>query len=192
MSRDVCRILIAGEGGQGVQTMGHVLAQAAFAAGLTVAFMPNYGVEQRGGVSLAFVQIGTGVIGFPKFSQADIIVNLRERAVDRVNEYIGDETLYIYDSDLISNSQLKHVTAEKLAIAATSMATEKLTPKAFNMIMLGALLTDLPNLSRKDLEAALEIEFADKYEKKPELRNLNKKALQLGERMAMEAYKGKE
>ena len=191
MNREVCRILIAGEGGQGVQTMGHVLATAAHAVGLNVAYMPNYGVEQRGGVSLAFIQIGKGVIGFPKFSTADIIVNMRARAISRIDEYVGNETLYIYDSDLITSIELSGVAAEKLAIPATSKATEKLSPKVFNMIMLGALVSELGLLKVKDLEAAFETELADKYAKKPQLRNFNKKALDMGIKMANEAYKAK-
>lgn len=188
MNKPVLRILIAGEGGQGVQTIAHVLAEAAFAADLHVAYMPNYGVEQRGGVSLAFLQIGTGIIGFPKFSTADIIVNMRARAISRIDEYVGDNTLYIYDSDLIQGSELRHVAAEKLAIPATSVASEKLSPKVFNMIMLGALVSELNTLSVKDLEAALETELAGKYVKKPQLRNFNKKALDMGIKLAKEAY----
>jgi len=191
VNRDVCRILIAGEGGQGIQTIGHVLTRAAFEAGLQVAYMPNYGVEQRGGVSLAFIQIGAGVIGFPKFSTADIIINLRARAIPRIDEYVGEKTLYIYDSDLITGKELSHVAAEKLAIPATSRATEKLSAKVANMIMLGALVVELETVSVKSLEAALEIDLADKYAKKPQLRNFNKKALDIGIKMAKEAYKAK-
>lgn len=191
MNKEVYRILIAGEGGQGVQTIAHVLTEAAYHAGLHVAYMPNYGVEQRGGVSLGFIQLGTGVIGFPKFSTADIIINLRERAIPRIGEYVGENTLYIYDSDLISGVELKHVKAEKLAIPATSKASEKLTAKVFNVIMLGALVSELDVLTVKNLEAALEEELADKYIKQPQLRNFNKKALDLGIKMAKEAYKAK-
>lgn len=188
MNREVYRILIAGEGGQGVQTIAHVLARAAYSSGLNVAYMPNYGVEQRGGVSLGFIQIGTEVIGFPKFSTADIIVNMCSRAIPRIDEYVGNDTLYIFDSDQVTGAELRHVAAEKLAIAATSKATEKLTPKVFNVIMLGALVSELEVLTVKNLEAALEEELADKYAKKPQLRNFNKKALDLGTKMAKEAY----
>ena len=191
MSKDIYRILLAGEGGQGVQLVAHVLARAAFNQGLHVAYLPNYGVEQRGGVSLAFLQIGTGVIGFPKFSKADIIVNMRARAIERIDEYVGNETLYIYDSDLISSLDLAHVAAEKLAISATSLAGKKLDAKVFNMIMAGALVTEVEGLNNKYLELALEEVLAEKYHKRPELRHLNKKALEIGEKLAKEAYKAK-
>jgi len=191
VNKEVYRILIAGEGGQGIQTLAHVLATAAFEAGLHVAYMPNYGVEQRGGVSLAFIQLGTGVIGFPKFSTADVIVNMRARAIERIDEYVGKNTLYIYDSDLIKGSEIGHVAAEKLAIPATSTATDKLTPKVFNMILLGALVSELDVMNSKFIDQALEGELADKYAKKPQLRNFNKKAIDIGEKLAREAYKAK-
>ena len=189
MAKGIYKILIAGEGGQGVQAMSHILAEAAFSAGLDVNYLPNYGVEQRGGVSLGFLQIGKGVIGFPKFSKADIIVVLRDRAVDRIAEYIDDKTLYIYDSDLIVGSELRGVMAEKLAIPATSLAAAKLSPTVTNMVLVGSLLSEIPVLSRKIIEDTLDKYFADKYKVKPQLRNLNKKALDLGDKAAKDAFK---
>ena len=188
MVRDVYKVLIAGEGGQGIQALAHTLAKAAFDAGLNVVYLPNFGVEQRGGVSLGFLQFGKGVIGFPRFTKADIIVNMRDRAIDRVNEYVGDETLYIYDSDLITGFELRDVAAEKIAIPATSTATNKLSPAVFNMVLAGALLTEIPVLTTKVVEQALEQQFGKKYLKQPQLRSLNIKALEIGARLAKEAY----
>ena len=190
MNSQVYKILIAGEGGQGVQTIGHVLARAAFDEGLNVAFMPNYGVEQRGGVSLAYLQIGSGPIGFPKFSKADIIINMRSRAIERIMKYVDSGTLYIYDSDLIKSSELKSVFSEKLPIAATGLASSKLEPKVFNMILCGALIAEIEGLSQSAVEKAANFVLAAKYKKKPELKNLNHKAIDLGVKAAKEAYLG--
>jgi len=189
MAKDVYRILLAGEGGQGIQTIAHVLAIAAFNDNLNVTFMPNYGVEQRGGVSIAYIQIGKGVIGFPKFSTADVIVNVRSRAIERIDEYVGPETLYLYDSDLIRASELKHVSAEKLAVPATSVASKKLSGKVFNMILLGALISEIGMPSKEAVEIALEEHLKAKYLQHPELRHLNKKAIELGQLMAKDAFK---
>jgi len=38
------KILIAGEGGQGVQTISKILTETAYHKGLEVSFVPNYGV----------------------------------------------------------------------------------------------------------------------------------------------------
>ena len=35
-------IIIAGQGGQGVLTLGHILAEAAFSAGLETTWLPSY------------------------------------------------------------------------------------------------------------------------------------------------------
>ncbi len=189
MNKSVYRILLAGEGGQGVQTIGHILARAAFEEGLNVTFMPNYGVEQRGGVSLAYLQIGTGPIGFPKFSKADVIINMRSRAIDRIMTYVSEKTLYIYDSDLIRSLDLKLVKSEKLSIPATSIAVKKLTPKVFNMVLCGSLIAEINGLSQASVEKAANLVLAEKYKKHPELKNLNHKAIDLGVRAAKEAYK---
>ena len=183
------KIIIAGEGGQGIQTIAHAFAQAAFKDNLNVSFMPNYGVEQRGGVSLGFLQIGKGVIGFPKFETADILVILCERAVDRTRQYIGKNTLYIYDSDLIDSARLKAVYTEKLPIPATSYATKNLEPKVFNMIIAGAILSELESIKMKTMVGVLEEILKDKYKAKPQLRHLNKRALEVGEELSAEVYK---
>ena len=89
---DLKRIMLAGEGGQGVQSVALILSEAAYKAGKQVMYIPNFGVEQRGGVSVAFMQISSEVIGSPKFDDADIIVALSDRAVKRVQMYAKPNT----------------------------------------------------------------------------------------------------
>lgn len=167
------RILIAGEGGQGVQTIAEILARAAFLEGKHSTYIPNFGVEQRGGVSIAFVQISENPLIFPKFAQADIMVVLCQRAVPRVERYFNKKTLYIYDSVL-----LKH---KGIGIKATSLARE-LNPKVFNTIILGFLLTKLPIKKESVIEGMKEV-LGQKFKKNPEIRKLNLKALELGSQL---------
>jgi 2-oxoglutarate ferredoxin oxidoreductase subunit gamma len=187
-AKTVRKIVITGEGGQGIQLLSHALAKAAFLEGLNVVYMPNYGVEQRGGVSIGYLQIGKGEIGFPKFKEADFCVVLCDRAVARTKEYLGGKTLYVYDSGQIHGSSLKDIPAEKLPIPATETATVKLEPRVSNMIIAGALLTEIPEISVKTFEKVIDELLADKYKKKPQLKNLNRKALEYGKRLAKEAY----
>ena len=44
------KIVLAGEGGQGVQIIANMLAESAYAEGKEAAYIPNFGVEQRGGI----------------------------------------------------------------------------------------------------------------------------------------------
>ncbi|MBP2644985.1 MAG: 2-oxoacid:acceptor oxidoreductase, gamma subunit, pyruvate/2-ketoisovalerate family [Firmicutes bacterium] len=102
----VVRIALAGEGGQGVQSIAEILAEAANEEGKNALYIPNFGVEQRGGVSIAYVQISDQNIGAPKFKIADILVALSSRAVNRTREHAGEKTVYIYDNSLVQESEV--------------------------------------------------------------------------------------
>jgi 2-oxoisovalerate ferredoxin oxidoreductase beta subunit len=59
------RIKMAGFGGQGVLSMGLVLARAACAAGKFVSWYPSYGPEKRGGTANCAVVVSGHPIGSP-------------------------------------------------------------------------------------------------------------------------------
>lgn len=92
------KIALAGEGGQGVQTIAMMLAEAAHEQGKHAIYIPNFGVEQRGGVSIAYVQIADELIGAPRFKEGDIVVALSDRAVERVQMHVGENTVLVYDN----------------------------------------------------------------------------------------------
>lgn len=175
------RILIAGEGGQGIQALAKILSSTAFACGKKVTFLPNFGVEQRGGVSLAFIQISDDAISFPKFQKADIIVCLAERAIKRVENYFSDNTVLLFDNSVISEGKLADFKVEKLAIPASHLAKEKLVPKVFNIIMLGALIGVIGELNWKTAEKEIIDNFSDKIKEEPQLRHFNLAAFEMGE-----------
>ncbi len=102
----VTKIALAGEGGQGVQSIAEILAEAANQEGKNALYIPNFGVEQRGGVSVAYVQISDGHIGAPKFIEADILIPLSPRAVKRTTEHAGKNTIYIYDNSLVAEGEV--------------------------------------------------------------------------------------
>ena len=162
---------LAGEGGQGVQAVGEILAEAAFRDGLEAIYIPNFGVEQRGGVSIAFVQIGREKIGAPKFKKADILVALSQRAVERTRSYLTPNTLFVYDSSAIEPPEIADraigvqnwdtvapeafadqvgsqpgkpiqppPAAKIVGIPAAQVAKEELSPRVFNIIILGAII----------------------------------------------------
>jgi 2-oxoglutarate ferredoxin oxidoreductase subunit gamma len=177
------RILIAGEGGQGIQSMAHILTRAAFSEGKQVTFLPNFGIEQRGGVSLAFIQISDKLISFPKFQSADILVVLTKRAIKRIEKYVIPETILMFDNSLIGEADLAEFHVEKVAIPASYCAKEKLVPKVFNIIMLGALTKEIGSIASRHMEKQIEEFFADKIKEEPQLKHFNLRALELGEDM---------
>lgn len=102
----VIKIAVAGEGGQGVQSIAQILAESAYDEGKNALYIPNFGVEQRGGVSIAFLQISDGPIGAPRFIEADILIPVSPRAVKRTKMHAGKNTVYIYDNSLIQEGEV--------------------------------------------------------------------------------------
>ena len=140
------KILIAGEGGQGVQTIAEIIAKAAFVGKLESLHIPNFGVEQRGGVSLAFLQISKSPIPYPKFLKADILAVLASRAVGRVEKYVDRQTKIINAIHL-----------------DTLLLERKIQTTSLNIAVLGNLAKFLSQfLSIEALEEQLHVKLADK------------------------------
>lgn len=83
----IYKILLSGDGGQGIQLISDMLAQAAFANGFYISQIPNYGLEQRGGVSLSYLQISDKEVAYPRFTKPDVLLVMSEQARERVKNY---------------------------------------------------------------------------------------------------------
>jgi len=81
------KILLSGDGGQGIQLIANMICRAAFNNALHVTSIPNYGLEQRGGVSLNFIQISDKKIMYPKFTKPDILLIMSPQARERVEGF---------------------------------------------------------------------------------------------------------
>src|SRR3990167_10798089 len=101
------KILISGEGGQGVQIISEILAKVANKNGKYVSYMPQFGVEQRGGASVAFLQISDKKIIYPKFASADLVIVMSNRAIGAVSSSISENTIFIFDSSNIDDEHLQ-------------------------------------------------------------------------------------
>lgn len=175
------KIAMAGEGGQGVQTIAQILSDAAEFEGKESLYIPNFGVEQRGGVTIAFVQIGDEKIGAPKFKTGDIVIALSDRAVRRTQMYVGPQTLFVYDSGIAGVEQdLPKNARQILAIPALETANKKLSPRVFNVLIMGAVIGATHVVTEEKAKQAIEKRLAYKFEQNPEFRELNHKALQVG------------
>ncbi|MGI6677953.1 MAG: 2-oxoacid:acceptor oxidoreductase family protein [Dehalobacterium sp.] len=177
----VTKIAIAGEGGQGVQSVANIIAEAAYATGKQALYIPNFGVEQRGGVSIAFIQISDEMIGSPKFTKGDIVVALSDRAVRRMLQYVDENTVFVYDSGIKGVEEDLPTTAQKvIGIPAIQIAQEEFHPRVFNVIIMGAVIEATKVVGLADAKEALEKKLGYKFEQNPQLRELNYQALERG------------
>ena len=153
------KILFAGEGGQGVQAIAQILTKAGFKEGQSVSYIPNFGVEQRGGASLAFVTIQSRPVVYPKFDQADVLAILSGRSKKRVKDHIGPNTKVI------------------LGPAVKNGKKSKLPPRTWNVVVLGEINRQGKIVKKESLVKAMEEKFARQFQKNPELRKLDLEAL---------------
>jgi len=177
---DTYNIIVSGEGGQGVLSIAKIIAKASWAQGKQTSYVPYFSTEKRGGISTAMTKISDDSISFPKFAKADLWVALSQRAVERIKPFLKDDSVVIVNSFLV-----KDVSAiakwNPHEINATTIAKEELKkPRTFNMVIMGAMLNFVPGVSKEGFEAALEKQFKDKYERDPELKDMNHKAFELG------------
>lgn len=173
------KMVLAGEGGQGVQSVAKILVEAGYEANKEVLYIPNFGVEQRGGVSVAFCQIADELIGEPRFSKADIVIMTSDRAIDRCGVYVDKNTVVVYDSSSCTKKP-DYDCKEIIGIPANKIANDELSARVFNIIILGALIEATKVLDLDDIKNAMELALGKKFAAKPELRDLNYKALQRG------------
>ena len=181
MASKVVRIVIAGEGGQGVQSVANILGEAAYSTGKQVLYIPNFGVEQRGGVSVAFLQISDEPISTMKFRRGDIVIALSGRSVARTAQYSDANTVYAYDTSVDAKPEDFPTEYKKLmALPAMEIVKKELHPKVLNIFVMGAVLGATHVVSLEAAKEALEHKLGAKFEKDPSLRELNFKALELG------------
>jgi len=182
------RVALAGEGGQGVQSVAEILAEAAYNEKKHAIYIPNFGLEQRGGVSVAFIQVSDKRIGAPKFHKADIVVALSERAIARTSQYSDEKTIYVYDSSFeVALEELPAKAKKIISIPAVDVAKEQLHPRVFNVVVMGAIIGLTNIVSFESAKETLISKLAYKFEKDPDLKELNFKALEMGRKLAVES-----
>ena len=91
-------IIISGFGGQGVLSMGKILAYSGLMEDKEVTWMPAYGPEQRGGTANVTVIVSDERISSPILSKYDIAIVLNQPSLDKFEPKIKEGGILIYDS----------------------------------------------------------------------------------------------
>ena len=172
------RFLLSGSGGQGVITMGILLAETAvIQEGVHAIQSQSYGPEARGGATRCDVIVADAEIYFPKVLQPNVLVCLTQEAQHRYLQYLRPGGLLLTDCDLVKTD--KRVDAEHIALPMHSAIMEKLgRAQALNICVLGALLELTKVVKPASLEKTLASRFAAAHHEN------NKTALQLGMELA--------
>ncbi|EGW39671.1 2-oxoacid:acceptor oxidoreductase family protein [Desulfosporosinus sp. OT] len=179
MNSALTKYKFAGFGGQGVLFIGKVMAQAGMLSKQQVTWFPAYGPEMRGGTANCSVVISTKRIGSPTVGKPDIAIVMNEASYHKfVDSVVPGGTLYVNSSmvpELRSREDIRFV-----RVPVNEIAHEIGEAKVANIVMLGAMQAITPSVADDMLEKAL-MELAGK---KPELAELNARALNAGKEFA--------
>lgn len=175
---DYTRFLLSGSGGQGVITMGILMAEtASLQAGLNAIQSQSYGPEARGGATRCDVLISNKPIYYPKVRIADALVCLTQEALNRYLQYLCPGGLLLTDSHYVEVPSRLDAEHYSLPMYENVMETFG-KPQVFNICVLGALIQLTGVLAPAAIEKTLAERFAPAF-----LEN-NKKALELGTNLA--------
>ena len=97
-------LLFAKEGGQGVLSMGKILAYSGLMEGKEVTWMPAYGPEQRGGTANVTVIVSDEKISSPILSKYDAAIILNQPSLEKFESKVKPGGVLIYDGYGIINS----------------------------------------------------------------------------------------
>lgn len=147
-------IIISGFGGQGVLSMGKILAYAGIMEGKEVSWMPSYGPEQRGGTANVTVIISDQRIASPIISRYDTAIILNQPSLDRFESLIKPGGTLIYDPYSVMNEPSRK-DINIYSIEAMMESAKMQNSKVFNMILLGGFLKVRPIVTVDDVVQGL-------------------------------------
>ncbi len=169
-------IIIAGFGGQGVLSMGKILAYSGIMQDQEVSWMPSYGPEMRGGTANVTVILSDERISSPILTVYDTAIILNQQSMDKFENTIKPGGLLLYDPNGIS----KHPTRKDInvfTIEGAKEASELGNTKTFNMIVLGGYLKVKPIVEMENVLKGLRKSLPERHH---HLIPLNESAIKVG------------
>jgi 2-oxoglutarate ferredoxin oxidoreductase subunit gamma len=175
-------IIIAGFGGQGVLSMGKIMAYSALMQDMEVSWMPSYGPEMRGGTANVIVIISNERISSPIIRSFDTAIILNQQSMDKFEPAVKPGGILIYDGNGIT----RHPERQDISIyriEAAEEASRMKSLKTFNMIVLGGFLKIKPIIKMENVLKGLKKSLPTRYHN---LIPVNEKALERGKEIIKE------
>jgi len=184
LTRDY-KLKCAGFGGQGVLSLGLMIATMGKMRGINVSWLPAYGPEMRGGTANCSVVLSRGFIGAPLVEKPNILVVLNQASMDRFHNDVALFGVVVYDSTHIELPKDPRKDIKYLSIEATKIAKDAGSAKCANAAMLGAFATILSGFGKTEFEDVFEEAIRKTFELKPEVIDMNIKVFKLAKQQTI-------
>ena len=166
-------IIIAGFGGQGVLSMGKILAYSGIIQNQEVSWMPSYGPEMRGGTANVTVILSDQRISSPYLRVFDTAIILNQQSMDKFENEVKPGGILIYDPNGITHHPTR-TDIDIYQIKGTELAHQMGNKKIFNMVVLGGYLKIKPIIKLENVVEGLKKSLSERYQN---LIPLNKEAI---------------
>ena len=171
-------VVFAGFGGQGIMTIGQLLAYTAMAEGKQVCWIPSYGPEMRGGTANCTVVVSDHRIGSPIINHPMSACVFNRPSLDKFGPLLRSGGLLLINSSLIDVTSGRNDLTE-LLVPANDIAIKMGNSKAANMVMLAAYVEATGIVQFKTLSDML----TQKLSQKKDLLEINYAALEAGRKI---------
>lgn len=168
--------IFAGFGGQGVLSMGMILAYAGMIENKEVCWFPSYGPEMRGGTANATTIVSDTLISSPIISRYDTVVALNQPSVDKFEEKIKPNGTIIYDASNILRPPTRN-DIKIYGVEGSETAIKLKNIRVLNMIILGAFIATRKTVKPESIYEALKKVLPERYH---HLLPLNQRAFEEG------------
>lgn len=175
-------IIIAGFGGQGVLSMGKIIAYSGVMQDMEVSWMPSYGPEMRGGTANVTVILSDERISSPILRKFDTAIILNQQSMDKFEESVKPGGVLIYDGNGITRHP-ERTDIKIYRVDAAEEASKMNNPKIFNTIVLGGFLKIKPVLKHENVIKGLKKSLPERYHN---LIDINEQALIRGQEIIRE------
>ena len=176
-------IIVAGFGGQGVLSLGKILAYSGIMQDMEVSWFPSYGPEMRGGTANVTVIISNDRISSPVLNEFDTAIVLNQQSIDKFEPAVKKGGLLIYDGNgVTTHPSRKDINIYR--IDAADEAAKMSTTRTFNMIVLGGYLKVKPIVKMENVLAGLKKSLPPRYH---HLIAVNEEAIKRGMEIINEA-----
>ncbi len=175
-------IIIAGFGGQGVLSMGQIIAYSAMKEGKEVSWMPSYGPEMRGGTANCIVIVSEKRISSPIVTRFDTAIVLNQPSLDKFQPAVKPGGLLLYERSTIINPPTRN-DIEVMSIPGLEEAQRLTSKQVANVVLLGAFLERRPVVRTENVVNALRSVLPPHRQ---HLLPINEQALVRGRELALE------
>ncbi|MCZ7609258.1 MAG: 2-oxoacid:acceptor oxidoreductase family protein [Ignavibacterium sp.] len=147
-------IIFAGFGGQGVLSMGRLIAYAGMIEVKEVSWMPSYGPEMRGGTANCIVIVSDSRISSPIVTKFDTAILLNQPSIDKFENAVKPGGLLIYEQSTAVKPPAR-TDIDIICISGIEEANKLEVKQVANMFMVGAFLEKRPILKNETILEAL-------------------------------------